>query len=46
MNATIISENVLRRPSIDAIIFNCGPLDASYDASLVKTFPVRPGFRL
>ena len=25
LDATIISENVLRRSGIDAIIFNCGP---------------------
>ena len=25
LDATIISENVLRRSSIDAIIFKCGP---------------------
>ena len=26
LDATIISENVWRRSSIDDIIFNCGPL--------------------
>ena len=33
MDATILSENNFRRSSIDAIIFNCGPL--IMDASLV-----------
>ena len=26
LDATIVSENVLQRSSIDAIIYNCGPL--------------------
>ena len=45
LDATITSDNFSRSSSIDAIIFNCGPL--IMDASLVlEDFLGGPGFRL
>ena len=45
MDVTITTENIFRSSSIDAIIFNCGPL--VMNATLVlETFPICPRFRL